>query len=409
MAAQSQVDPILTWAVLIGMILGGLFGAWVIGYRTVGPALITAKKIELYPLTFFSEDARFAYDRLGQLSTYTKRIATYSENINYQSMWGSVVIASKTTGNFYRKAVGVILIGLAIIILFTHPYARFKNRHTLESLLRTQAISWPVITPFIKYNPATPDNQRAPGARVPLELPIFSEALYPEEWMAYHRIRIVNGVPDRDQIRRALLAQLGDRFDGLDNLPEHLYCLLAAFALKGARKRKECDDLLGEIAKCWTSEGGFKPSSAVKSTAARTLNDGKIVEPLLEVMNRHAYVATAFLATLAWARRQGGVLAPAQFVWLRGEHRDMWYPLNNMGRRAFHVEAAGAMAHYQAEVESSRALTMPRLDAAVVSIVQYISETRARIPEIEGGERDQTKKLPGGRSDTLMLAKPTKH
>jgi intracellular multiplication protein IcmP len=243
---------------------------------------------------------------------------------------------------------------------------------------------------------------------VPLELPMFAEAFYPEEWMAYHRIRVVNGVPDRDQIRRALLIQLGDRFDGIDNLPEHLYCLLSAFALKGARKRKECDELLGEIAKCWSHEAGFVPSSQVKSAAARALNDPKVVEPLLEVMNRHAYVATAFLAALAWARQRGGVLAPAQFVWLRGEHREMWYPLSNMGRRAFHVEASGAMAHYQAEVEASRALTMPRLDAAVVSIVQYISETRARIPEIEGGERDQTKKLAAGKPEK-MLPKPAKH
>lgn len=411
MAAQSQVDPLKTWMVIIGLLLGGLLGAWIIGYRTLGPAMIGIKRAELLPMTFISSDAARDYDRLKALQIYAKREANYSDNANYRSMWSKVVMSAQASGQYYRKGVGFILIGMAVFVLFTHPQNRFKNRHTLESLMGVQALSWPIITPFLKYNPATSSPGRAPGARVPLDLPMFAEAFYPEEWMAYNRIRVVNGVPDRDQIRRALLPQLGERFDGLDNLPEHLYCLLAAFALKGARKRQEADDMLGEIAKCWSHDKGFVPSASVKSLAARTLNDGKIVEPLLEVMNRHAYVATAFLGVLAWARRQGGVLAPAMFVWLRGEDRSMWYPLNNMGRRAFHVEAAGAMSHYQAEVEAGRAMIMPRLDSAVVAIVQYISESRARIPEIEGAEKPKAdpKALPGRRADALMLTKQTKH
>jgi intracellular multiplication protein IcmP len=231
--------------------------------------------------------------------------------------------------------------------LFIRKGNTFKVRHTLESLMKVQALSWPFITPFLKYNPSK-SGSRAPGARVPIELPMFAEAFYPEEWMAHFRIRMINGVPDRDQIRRALLWQLGGRFTGIDNLPEHIYCLLAAIAMKGAQKRKESDEFLGEVAKCWDFEEGFNVSARVKSLAAEALHNPKIVEPLLDIMNKHAFVTTAMLAALSWARRQGGVLAPAQFVWLRGHDRLLWYPLNNLGRRAFHVEASGAMAHYQA-------------------------------------------------------------
>ncbi len=408
MSGKPGSDPILTWGVLVGILCGGLFGMWGVTHKHTGPALMAVKQYELLPLTFISKDAHNAYNRIAAFRSNLDRNIGLGNEVTYAATWQMLVTVGKISGRYYRYPVGLILGLIGCYVLWTQSSSRFKNKYGLESLMVVQAKTWPVISPILKFNPAKA-NMRAPGSRVPLELPPFAEALYPEEWMAYHRIRIIGGVPDRDQIRRALLPQLGDRFEGIDNLPEHLYCLLAAFALKGAQKRKESDTFLGEIATCWSVEHGFVATSAVKSKAARTLNDKKIVEPLLEIMSRHAYVTTAFLGVLFWARRQGGVLAPAQFVWLRAENRELWYPLNNLGRRAFHVEATGAIAHYQAEIDARRPLTMPRLDAAVVAIVQYMSETRPRIPEIEGGEvRSAEKKLPGGRPDALMLAKPAK-
>lgn len=411
MAAQQQTEPIFTWLVLLFLLCIGLFGIWGLTHKVTGPAIMTIKQAELYPLTFFSRDAANGYRTIKEYRRLLAEKVAMGNEYSYKQMWFFMSRTASISGEFYRKPVAFILIGMGIWILFSNKHGRFKNRHNLESLMKVQALSWPSITPFLKYNPAE-KNSRAPGARVPLELPMFAEALYPEEWMAHNRIRVVNGVPDRDQIRRALLVQLGERFDGIDNLPEHLYCLLAAIALKGARKRKESDDLLGEIATCWNSETGFAASASVKSAASHALHDAKMVEPLLDVMNRHAYVATAMISALAWARRQGGVLAPAQFVWLRGEDRQSWYPLNNLGRRAFHVEAAGAMSHYQAELEAGRALSMPRLDSAVVAIVQYLSETRAHIPEIDGSEAPKPERQiasGGRRPDALMLTKQTKH
>lgn len=409
MAGQQQTDPMMTWMVVVIMLLGVIYTFWLAQYGWMGPALIYAKMAELYPLTFFSDEANATYQRM-QATLPGRMRALSSGGGGAGNMWDLVMVAGKISGAFYGKAVGVLAIVLMFYSMFAFPATRFKNKFNLESMIFIQAKTWPVIWPFIKFNPAK-QKSRSPGSRVPSELPIFAEALYPEEWMAYNRIRVVNGVPDRDQMRRALMSQLGDRFEGIDTLPEYIYCLLAAFALKGARKRDASDTLLGEIAKCWTEEKGFVPSPAVKSTAAKALSDRKIVEPLLDVMGRHAYINTALLAVLSWARLQGGVLAPAQFVWLRGEDRNLWYPLNNMGRRSFHVEASGAMAHYQAEVSAGKAIVMPRLDAAVVAIAQYISETRAKIPEIEGGEAaPASRQVAGGRRDSLMLNKPvTKH
>ncbi len=392
----------ITWAVLIGMVVAGIYGLWIVTYAYTGPLIIAIKRAELYPLTFVSREASLDYQRLGRVREEAA-LHSLNGNMAHEQMWEAVMLAGTWSGRHYRTAFGLILLAVMGHVMFLRPNQQFKTTFNLEGMIAAHARRWPVITPFIKYNPSK-GKHRSIGARVPVNLPLFAEALYPEEWMAHNRIRVVNGVPDRDQIRRAFLPQLGARFDGVDALPEHLYCLLAAFALKGARKRSECDALLGEIAKCWSHDRGFALTSAVKSQSARVLGDAKFADPLLAVMNRHAYEATAFVAALKWARRQGGVLAPAQFVWLRGADRAIWYPLNNLDRRAFHVEAAGAMAHYMAELQAGKPLTVPRLDAAVVAVAQYLSETRARIPEIEGGSatEKQNARIPGG-SAALQL------
>jgi intracellular multiplication protein IcmP len=404
-----QIDPMVTWGVLIAMLVASILGMWLVGHDKIGPAIIQMKRAELYPLTYISRDAYNDHRKLDiMLRQISIKARTNKSGLSAKEMWGQVVESGRITGKHYRYPIGVLLIVFAGWIILTSKQERFRNDYGLEGLLAVQAKTWPIITPFIKYNPAK-EKARAPGAKVPQHLPMFSEALYPEEWMALHRIRVINGVPDRDQIRRALLIQLGPRFEGVDALPDYLYCLLAAIALRGTRKRAPSDAFLGELAKCWTPESGFVPTAQVKAHAAKILNDPKVVEPLSNVLSRHGFVTTAMMAALAWARREGGVLPPAAFVWLRGEDRTIWYPLNNVGRRAFHTEAAGAVAHYQAEVSAGRALLLPRLDAAVVSIVQYLSDTRARIPELVltgvKPAAGAAATAPPGRRDALAIKK----
>jgi hypothetical protein len=61
---------------------------------------------------------------------------------------------------------------------------------------------------------------------VPTSLPLFAEALSPEEWLAYHNINLVNGLPEREAVRKAL---------GLPDSPE--WRAQADFAKEAARFR----------------------------------------------------------------------------------------------------------------------------------------------------------------------------
>src|SRR5690606_29300093 len=104
----------------------------------------------------------------------------------------------------------------------------------------------------------------------------------------------------------------------------------------------------------------------------------------LSKCNQHAFQTTALLRALLNARDEGGVLAPAQFVWLRAHDRILWYPLNNLGRQSFHMEAIGAMSHFKAERMTQRPIPKPKVQNAVESIAAYMQSGRARpIPQLD--------------------------
>lgn len=133
--------------------------------------------------------------------------------------------------------------------------------------------------------------------------------------------------------------------------------------------------MLARLMACWSFEGGMKLSkdSGLLGEAKKILKE-KDSETGLKLLQRHAYVSTAMVRALKFARDEGGVLAPAQFLWLRAYHRALWYPLNNLGRQAFHMEALGAMSHFRAERIIERPILKPMLDDAVRGLNEHLSD-----------------------------------
>ena len=273
--------------------------------------------------------------------------------------------------------------------LFYGPNTQYRTKLDLEGLIRRQAQNFKVIAPFVEFNPGK-QPWRAPGDPVPVKLPSFAEALSPEEWLAYHRIPVANGKINEPAAIRALQRQLGPRWKGYKALEPYQQILLAAFCLKAARKRNESDDMIARIAACWSFQGGLRlgRDGRLLRDARAVLRNKDIAGKTLAEMNRHAFVTTALLRALAFAREEGGVLAPATFVWLRGHDRTLWYPLNNLGRKSFHAEAMGAMAHYKAERMTQRPIPVPKMEDAVKTLGEYMTTTRARpIPPLDEGKK----------------------
>jgi intracellular multiplication protein IcmP len=116
----------------------------------------------------------------------------------------------------------------------------------------------------------------------------------------------------------------------------------------------------------------------------KIIRDPKLGGALQKYADQHAYETTALLRCLARARQEGGVLAPASFLWLRGQDRTLWYPLNNLGRRSYHAEAVGALVHYTNELIAGQKIPTPRFEDVIKGIEAFLKSPGAKsIPPLD--------------------------
>lgn len=403
MAGQSNEDPTMHLVVYVAVFLGIGWLIWSLFKVEILQFLRYFRLAELWFIGLFDSGARACFNWLKvaqvgnaapSLEAIQAATACYgkgnltqmspSEAIQYYNVSSESISVMKLLANrFFRWLTVLTCIAVGVYATYFTPRSKFKTRHTLESLIKIQAKMWPVITPIVNFIP-TRSSARIPGDQIPDKLPVFAEALSPEEWVSWHRIPVVNGIPDREMARRAFTQQLGVPWKGTTkNMPPHFLALFAAFALRGVQKREESDDLLGRLALCWTPEGGLVMPLKLSVEVRRIANDPAIGGVALDVASHYAFATTALLGILKWARFAGGVLAPAQFLWLRGVDRNLWYPLNNLGRRAFLSEGAGALAHFMAEETAKKPLPIPRVDTAIVALNQYMAAASPKIPSRE--------------------------
>src|SRR3546814_8514101 len=86
-----------------------------------------------------------------------------------------------------------------------------------------------------------------------------------------------------DAIRTALARQLGPVWGGSADLPPHLRCLFAAFALKAARKREKSQELLDRLNEIWATKGHkAKPKAMDKALLEDKVLMGEVTRTLLD-------------------------------------------------------------------------------------------------------------------------------
>ncbi len=390
-AANTLHENAIGWFIL-GMVAIGLFALfWHFKEYDVKNFIRWVRWSQMYLISFFvDDDYSVVWSTIsdGKISNIT---------INYKQALDQIPTMDKyqlsddvmgMIGTLAMKPVQYIFMGLIALIglwgLRKGPGTQFRRKLNLDGLIGVQAKVFPYITPFVKFNPTT-QPVRPPGAPVPSELPLYSEALGPEEWIAFNQIPIPDGKLDEHAAYIAFAKQLGPRWQGWMKLTPYKQVLLAAFCLKAARKRTDSDSMLGRLAICWQGTKGLNLNADKKLVAdARKVLKSEAAKKTLAQCNMHAFETTAMLRALQVARQEGGVLAPAPFVWLRGHSRALWYPLNNLGRQAFHMEALGAMCHFKAEKMTQRPIPKPKVNDAVQSIVSYMKSSRARpVPQLD--------------------------
>ncbi|MBI3441219.1 MAG: hypothetical protein HY052_05385 [Proteobacteria bacterium] len=281
----------------------------------------------------------------------------------------------------------VLFAGLICImmlwVIFLGPGTRYRRKMGLEELIKEQALSFPTIAPFVKFNPRN-ESYRVLGQPVPSKLPLFAEALSPEEWISFHEIKVQGNQIDMNQAWQALALQLGNRWQGPFKLPIHARGLYAACALRHVRKRRESEELLNQMSLAWSADKGLQLPYKVRTYINNIVKDPNVGGTLRKYADQHAFDTTALLRCLARAREEGGVLAPASFLWLRGVDRALWYPLNNLGRKSYHAEAVGALVHYTNELIAGQKIPTPRFEDVIRGIEAFLRSTSSRpIPPLD--------------------------
>jgi intracellular multiplication protein IcmP len=303
-------------------------------------------------------------------------MATNPEDVRPKDLYG---IAHAVGTAIRIPAACVILVLAAICMAFAAP-SRFKRAFDMDALISEQARSFPTTAAFVRRRLRLVEPEKTPRPA--------DYAQTPEEWITLHATRKDVGFVEADA-RRALAAQLGPRWQGSEHAAPHVRALFTVFALHLAEHRTAAQRLLGELSEALadpgkeTSAGPASPLVLPQAVIARS--DAELASfsfdiraPADRVAAAHAYTHPALMNLLNESRLAAGVLAPAQFAWLKLVDRPLWYALHSLGfetegfGRYLHpnprVEAAGARDHWAAERIAKRPLASPDIERALEAV-----------------------------------------
>lgn len=338
------------------------FLAWMNWHGVISSAVMTLHHYEISLLQYVTD----SYDQAD-----AQMAAANPESVGLRDLYG---IAHAVGQAFRIPAAGLMLV-LAGLCMWRAAPSRYKRSFDLDGLIREQALSFPTAHAFaarhLRLVAPSPDLR-------PLDY-----ALTPEEWAGRHA-RTPDGAFDGTAARQALALQLGPPWRGVERAAPPVRALFAVFALHRAEHRRKAQHVLGCLSKAATAIGEDAPEGPAEAlTLPRTamqdvdtvLGDVDIVAPAAAICAGHAYTHTALMALLNEARLRAGVLAPAQFVWLKLVDRPLWYALHSLGfetegfGRSMHpnpcIEAAGARDHWAAERMAGRSLAEPEIERAL--------------------------------------------
>lgn len=281
---------------------------------------------------------------------------------------------SREVGNYLRYPIIVILVALALIIYFSHINLQFKKLYNMNTLAAAERKNWPQISPVIKLDLVKEDIDKGPWAMA------LSPMQFAKKYKLLHEEKIISSMTmaakkhnqrtvsvKREAAHHVFVMQCGEYWQGIHYLKPATKALFAVFAARANRDRDGALKLLLQIAESTTS--GRLDFSGVDALLEKHKNN-KLVQ---RVMYSHAYVLTVMASMLELARKEG-VLASADFLWLKPTDRLLWFMLNSVGRQTAFSEVSGPFAHWNVERAMGRRLMVPMVEEAVNGLEAAIKD-----------------------------------
>jgi len=366
---QNQPDSASNFFWLLAIIMGTGIIIWWTKKEYIVLAVFYVRLYEIFAIQLV---VSYLNDLAAMLHLPLFNVESLNEAVSYISTAGwkevhfdSLIALSEQVGHWLKYPFAAIGALLGLLLYVRRSGAGFRNTFDMQSLKIYEDKLWPQITPILKLDLVSQPVDKGPWA----------SAKMPLEYCKEHNLIRVEPIQNKlawviipTAAQRIFVMQLGPLWRGLNSLPIHVQALLVIFLARAHKDRKIADDLLDQIAS--SSASGKLNFSGVREQLRKYQNS----RILAWVVPRHAYVGT-ILARFLEIARSDGVLATAEFLWLKPLDRRMWYMLNSVGRQTAVIEVAGLFAHWLAEKKLGCALRVPTVKAAIDGLEASIKET----------------------------------
>ena len=352
--------------ILICVGLGILgWASWKLWHAQISTVALVVAHWEMRAIAFFSE--RFSQADIG-VQRANPAVVQFDDLVRLYRNIGT---------EFLYPAMALVL-ALGALCFVRAGNARFARAFDLDRLMAEQARTSRSTAAFVRRG------LKLAGIRAGDPRPA-DPALHASDWIARYATR--DRRFNEASARRELVRQLGAEWRRRADAAPAVRCMLAVFALHGVQRREEAARLLGLLSEGLPvsgNDGGEGPTAPLafdpKTLAIvdRALAELGVAAWALEIMDAHHFTTPGLMSVLNAARLRSGILAPAQFAFLKLVDRRLWYALHALGFEADgplahphpsqRVEAIGARAHWAAERAIGAPIPTPEFDAAIAAI-----------------------------------------
>ncbi len=358
---ESSLDFLWTIVLIVGVVLV----TWYFGKSYIITGIFYVKSWEIIAvkaiLGFLDRIISFLHLPSIDLTSLNKSIDIIKGGASGAN-FKTVTDISVSVGKFIRYPIILILIFLAVRLYFGSISSQFRTVFSMDRLKNTEKVNWPRIAPVVNLNLVKEDINKGQWAMSINPMPFCKKQDLLDEYTKDGKpaVSLRRGIA-----HRLFALQLGPLWRGnLEVLPEYMQALLAVFAARVDGNVDGADALLDQIG---VSSG--TDFSGAKMLLKKHINNKLVIK----TVSKHAYVMTMMAAMLELSRG-AGVLASADFLWLKQVDRKLWYVLNSVGRQTPVSEAAGVYAHWLVEKKLEYPIKTPMVEAAVNGLEEALAE-----------------------------------
>lgn len=332
---------------------------------------LQVRKYELIAINFIMQILPLDLINLGHLKTELSDAVSIASETRVEDL--SLNIAehlSLIAGSYLRYPVILCLIYFSYHGFFKNVTNKYRKHYDMHKLANQERIEWPQINPVIGLDLVNEPLNTGPWSmgKSPVDFCKENKLITisveeSQEFKVGAAVKFKMEL-DEDKAEAVFVKQLGKLWRSPESLPIHQRALFAIFLARGCREPKVAAKVLRQINQSSNSKHPYSLDFSGIDDVWRKYYNQRIIQ---DIVHAHAYEFTIFIDLLLLAR-QDGVLANADFLWLKPIDRLFWYVLSSTGRQTYFVEASGTHAHFLVERSLGRGLSVPYIIEAVKAL-----------------------------------------